>query len=204
MNQQKSYRVAGINQKGDYYSGAIFSECEYYRYAMWRIWVNHLEPAKRPNIIMFIGLNPSTADETKNDPTVTRCIGFAKKWGYDGLFMMNIFALRSTEPRMLYNNERSPIGLLNHLYLQRVGARSALAVCCWGNHGELHSTGNDTINNLKYIVPLYMFGKTKQNEPKHPLYLKSDSIIKPLDNKIEPVNLINKATYTTPWDIKYV
>ena len=75
-------------------SGAIFSECKKYRYLLWRKW------GKSPHskYVMFVGLNPSTADESIDDPTIRRCICFAKDWGYDGLFMANLFAYRATYP----------------------------------------------------------------------------------------------------------
>jgi hypothetical protein len=74
---------------------AVLSECRTYRYALWRIWDQTVPYA------MFIGLNPSTADESNDDPTLTRCMGFAKSWGYGGVCMANLFALRSTDPTAL-------------------------------------------------------------------------------------------------------
>ena len=73
-------------------SGAIFSSCRKYRYALWRNWD---ESKPRP---MIIGLNPSTADEKENDPTIVRCINFAKSWGYGGVYVANLFAFRATLP----------------------------------------------------------------------------------------------------------
>jgi hypothetical protein len=73
--------------------GAEFSDCGTYRYALWRTW-NALQPG-----VLFVGLNPSTADATTDDPTIRRCIGFAKRWGYGGITMANVFAYRATDPR---------------------------------------------------------------------------------------------------------
>lgn len=73
-------------------TGANLSECRRYRFSLWRIWDEALPYA------LFIGLNPSTADETANDPTITRCINFAKDWGYGGIYMANLFAYRATDP----------------------------------------------------------------------------------------------------------
>lgn len=70
----------------------IFSPCREYRYTLYREWM----PGDK--VVQFIGLNPSTADEVKNDPTVTRCINYAKAWGYTGMYMTNIFAFRETDP----------------------------------------------------------------------------------------------------------
>ncbi|HDR1569813.1 TPA: DUF1643 domain-containing protein, partial [Pasteurella multocida] len=77
-------------------NNAIFSDCGTYRYVLWRIW-DTLLPR-----ITFIGLNPSTADESNDDPTIRRCINFAKKWGYGGIYMVNLFAYRSTDKSVIY------------------------------------------------------------------------------------------------------
>ena len=84
-------------------STAEFSPCRTYRYALWRWW-----DRSRP-YAMFIGLNPSTADEVNNDPTVSRCIGYSRRWGYGGLCMTNIFAYRSTDPARMKAHS-APIG----------------------------------------------------------------------------------------------
>jgi hypothetical protein len=87
-------------------SGAEFSECQQYRYTLWRTWDSQADR------VMFIGLNPSTADETEDDPTIRRCIRFAKDWGYGGILMMNAYAYRSTAPRGL-KQVTDPIGPRN-------------------------------------------------------------------------------------------
>lgn len=85
---------------------AKFSECRKYRYALWRTW-----DETKPHV-MIIGLNPSTADETKNDSTITKCINFAKSWDYGGLCMANLFAYRATKPSdMIASND--PVGTDN-------------------------------------------------------------------------------------------
>lgn len=75
--------------------GAKFSDCRKYRYTLWRIW-NESEPC-----VMFIGHNPSTADEKEDDPTIRRCINYSRDWGYGGLYMVNLFAYRATDPKDL-------------------------------------------------------------------------------------------------------
>ena len=74
---------------------ATFSECRKYRYTLWRRW----DGLFASGYAMFIGLNPSTADETNDDPTIRRCIGYARDWGYGGLCMTNLFAFRATLPK---------------------------------------------------------------------------------------------------------
>ena len=86
--------------------------------------------------IAFVGLNPSTADETSDDPTVRRCIGFARRWGFGGMFMLNAFAYRSTDPRLL-KTAVNPIGPRNRTTLLRTCRRCQMTVVCWGSWGEL-------------------------------------------------------------------
>ena len=82
----------------------------------------------------FIGLNPSTADEIKNDSTVTRCENFAFEWKYGGVFMLNIFAFRATDPRRM-KAAPDPVGPDNDAYILRVADKAGLIVAAWGNHG---------------------------------------------------------------------
>ena len=100
---------------------AIFSVCRKYRYALWRSW-----DESKP-YVMIIGLNPSTADETKDDPTITRCINFAKSWGYGGVCVTNLFAYRATVPSdMKASNE--PIGTENDAWLYKLAREAAIIV----------------------------------------------------------------------------
>src|SRR5271157_168450 len=87
-------------------SGATFSLCRTWRYKLWRRW-----SAAVP-MVTFIGLNPSTADEINDDPTVRRCLGFARRWGFGGMSMLNVFAYRSTNPRAL-RAATDPVGPRN-------------------------------------------------------------------------------------------
>ena len=92
--------------------GAKFSLDRVYRYRLWRFW------DKRKGIVLFIGLNPSTADEKVNDPTIRRCIGYAMDWGYGGMLMGNIFAYRNTYPETLKICGVDPIGIENDTELR--------------------------------------------------------------------------------------
>lgn len=85
---------------------AILSDDRKYRYSLSRVW------DESKNKVMFIGLNPSTADETEDDPTIRRCINFAKSWGYVGLEMTNLFAFRATAPKDM-KNTKEPIETVN-------------------------------------------------------------------------------------------
>jgi hypothetical protein len=161
----------------------IFSPCRTWWYTLERVWAPPEGYRGAREVAAFIGLNPSTADEVKNDPTVTRCINYARHWGFHGMFMLNIFALRSTDPRALYRHP-DPIGPETNRYLTEVVQRRevSLVVAAWGNHGALLSRGWNVINLVRNSgVNLYRLGElTKQGQPRHPLYLKRD---------LEPVQL---------------
>lgn len=149
--------------------GALLSEDRKYRYVLWRIW-GETKPS-----VMFIGLNPSTADEKEDDPTIRRCINFAKDWGYGSIFMTNLFALRSTRPKKLYSSS-NPVGIDNDRYLIEYADKSELIIACWGNHGSFQNRSNEV---AKLINNLCCLEINKSGEPKHPLYIKKDVEIKP-------------------------
>lgn len=144
--------------------GAEFSVCRRYRYSLWRHWGESSE-----GYAMFIGLNPSTADETVNDPTVRRCIGFAQDWGYGGLVMTNLFSFRATKPGDM-KASAEPIGPENDDYLTRLARDAAVVVAAWGNHGS-HLGRADTVVSL--LPGLQHLALTQRGQPGHPLYLAS-------------------------------
>ena len=141
-------------------TGAKFSKDRKYRYALWRIWNNSLPKA------MFVGLNPSTADEIVNDPTVRRCIGFALSWGYGGLLMANIFAFRATDPKEM-QRAKDPVGLKNNLWLRKLSQEAAIVICAWGDGGGFMDRGEKVMGMLDNIHCLKM---NKSGVPTHPLY----------------------------------
>lgn len=144
---------------------ADFSLCRQYRYSLWRD-LNVLQPAKS-GYVLFIGLNPSTADETANDPTIRRCMRFAESWGYGMLCMANLFAFRATEPHAM-KAAALPVGSLNDQYLLRLSNNAALVVAAWGaNGGFMHRDA--TVKNM--IANLHYLRLTKNGYPEHPLYL---------------------------------
>ncbi len=145
-------------------SGADFSPDRLYRYGLHRIWDKTKSPA------MFIGLNPSTADARLNDPTVRRCVRFAKDLGYGGLIMTNAFAFRATSPKAL-RSINDPVGPDNDSWLQKLSHRAGIVIAAWGNHGALNGRGQH-IRQL--LQNLHHFGLTGGGEPKHPLYLPAD------------------------------
>lgn len=148
--------------------GAKFSPDRVYRYRLWRLW------DIRKGSVLFIGLNPSTADENVNDPTIRRCIGFAMDWGYGGLLMGNIFAFRNTYPETLKTCEVDPIGSENDTELRAMNSLAKLTVLAWGNWGAYKGRGSE----VELMFPdSYSLGYSKQGQPKHPLYLAKTTLL---------------------------
>lgn len=153
--------------------GAMLDESRVYRYSLWRLW---REDACLSGMAAFVGLNPSTADETKDDPTIRRCIGFAQSWGLAGLVMLNIFAIRATDPQEM-KQARYPIGELNDEAIKRVADSCGLVVCCWGNNGD-HLGRGAAVRGLLWRqcgCAVWHLGLTKKGHPRHPLYLRSST-----------------------------
>ncbi len=141
---------------------AIFSECRTYRYALWRRW-----DEESADYAMFIGLNPSTADETNDDPTIRRCMKFARDWGYSGLCMANLFAYRATDPKVM-KAAAEPVGADNDKTLAELAAHAGVVVAAWGAHG----THKDRDSSVRMMLPeLHYLRLTKDGQPGHPLYL---------------------------------
>jgi len=140
---------------------AIISKDKIYRYKLSRTW-----DSTKPTIL-FIGLNPSIADENIDDQTITRCINFAKDWGYGTLLMANLFAFRSTYPKDIYLID-DPIGKDNDNdhYLLECVTQSDLIVACWGNNGT-YMNREKVITEL--VPNLYCLQKNKNGTPHHPL-----------------------------------
>lgn len=148
---------------------ATFSPGRVYRYALTRRW-----DTDRP-MAAFVMLNPSTADAFTVDPTVRRCVSFACDWGAGGVLIVNLFALRSTDPRALYSHP-DPVGPDNDTvitwHLSAMTEVVTPVIAAWGVHGELHGRGREVAALLAARrVPLSCLGTTKDGHPKHPLYL---------------------------------
>lgn len=155
-------------------STAQFSDCRAYRYSLTRIWG---APAGR--FANFIALNPSTADETANDPTVRRMIDFARRWGMDGLHVTNIFALRSTDPALL-KRHGAPVGPENDLHIIERARESEIVIAAWGKHGRVNGRGPAVLQLLRANrIKLHCLKVTGDGSPSHPLYVAADT--KPRD-----------------------
>ena len=144
---------------------AEISACGKYRYALRRLWDTQLPT------VLFIGLNPSTADASLDDPTLRRCIKFAETWGYGGVVIGNLFAFRAKDPRAL-RNAPDPIGPANDQRLVQLRQEAGMAVAAWGHLGTLNGRGSIVAAMLSN---LYCLGQTKTGAPRHPLYVRGSA-----------------------------
>ncbi len=143
------------------------SPCGIYRYTWWpRDFCDH-QPGK---FVQFIGLNPSTADESRSDPTVRRCMQYARDWGYAGLCMTNLFAFRATDPADM-KRAASPVGPENDERLSGIAAVAGIVIGAWGTHGGHLGRDREVVRLLSGVCQLHYLRKTQAGFPGHPLYL---------------------------------
>lgn len=143
-----------------------------YRYSLTREWDNTKEK------IVFVMLNPSTADGENNDPTTDKCEGFARRWGYGSLEIVNLFAFRSKKPTDLKKlTAINAIGPENYNHLKRAIQAAEKIVIGWGENGVIHNCSKNPYLLMlldDYKDKVYCFGKTANGQPLHPLYLSYD------------------------------
>lgn len=161
-----------------------FSPCRRWRYTLWREFypMRAINPPLLPlegnqahNYLMVIGLNPSTVDEMKDDPTIRRCIGFAKAWGFGALCKTNLFAWRDTKPANMKKAEL-PEGIDNQHWILKCGSEAGLVLAAWGKNGSLHNADLNARQWLERIgVQLHCLGTNGDGSPKHPLYIPADT-----------------------------
>jgi hypothetical protein len=156
-------------------AGAYFSPCRTWRYSLTRTVPDPIlsscleEPG---GTLTIVGLNPSTADETTDDPTIRRCIRFARDWGFDRLKMVNLYAYRSTDPAGLWLAD-DPVGPENDHYLSLAFGGSGRIIVAWGAHAR-----EDRLEQFAETFHGWQFwalGLTKNGAPRHPLYLRADT-----------------------------
>lgn len=149
--------------------GAKFSDCEKYRYLLWRVWTDSIEP------FGFIGLNPSTADETNDDPTVARCGNRARSLQRGGLIVGNLYGFRATDPKNMKAAE-DPVGPDNDAHLHMMGTLCPTILVAWGAHAEKGRA--ELVLGMLRALPrpprLIHLGLTKSGHPRHPLYIGYD------------------------------
>lgn len=160
---------------GTHTSGASFGERDAtgespWRYRLWR----YVDGADDLRQVTFIMLNPSTADALKDDPTVRRCLGFARSWGYGRLAVVNLFALRATNPHHLTNPNVCPIGPENDGHILTEARDADLVVAAWGARGNFMGRAGFVLAMLRRNgIDVHCIRRTKHGHPEHPLYLPS-------------------------------
>jgi hypothetical protein len=142
-------------------SGAVLSDDGVYRYLLWRRW----SPG---DLLGFVMLNPSTADASADDPTIRRCIGFARHLGYGGILVGNVFAWRATDPRNLPASTDDAFGPDNAEALGVLAGACSCIIAAWGAHKR---AGDLAQRVLGIIGSIDCLGTTKSGAPRHPLYL---------------------------------
>jgi hypothetical protein len=142
--------------------GATFSHDRRYRYRLWRRWDPSL------SVVAFVMLNPSTADASRDDPTIRRCIGFAKRWGFAGIEIVNVFGFRATDPGAL-RRASDPIGPRNARHIRRAAEGAALVVAAWGADRAVATRAATLPRELRRRMRC--LGVTRSGAPKHPLYV---------------------------------
>jgi len=155
-------------------TGAEISDCGLYRYRLWREW------GPGPSVL-WIMLNPSTADAEQDDPTIRRCRAFSKNWGCGRMEIVNLFALRAACPRDLLKSP-DPVGPRNDEVLIRAALHDhaeRLTVAAWGVFGNIHDRAQEVLDLLS-VAPMYCLGHTRDGYPKHPLYVAGETRLRSL------------------------
>lgn len=152
--------------------GADISECGTYRYRLYRDW------SEDGGCCLFVMLNPSTADAEQDDPTIRKCMGFAKRWGYGRIMVVNLFAFRSTKPRGLLD-VADPVGPDNDVFIREEAEAASRIVFAWGSHLVLEprlSTRAWVVRKLLggHWRKTVVLGRCKDGKPRHPLMLAYD------------------------------
>lgn len=169
---------------------AEFSDDRKYRYTLWRtglqdereLFVSAFNTMKRAGrekeFVQFIGLNPSTADETTDDPTLKKCMKFAQRWGFGAMCMTNIFAWRATDPDVM-KGQSDPVGPDNDKWLKEVADRAGLIIAAWGKHGDHMQRDLEVLHDLLKGRKLHCLKLNDDGSPQHPLYI--SSLQEPID-----------------------
>ena len=165
---RRAVKDSDLIYSGGMLRGATFSSCRIWRYSLVRVW--NMLPSDA-GMCAFIGLNPSTADEIADDPTIRRCIGFARRWGFDGIYMLNAYGYRATDPRVM-QAAADPVGADNDRVICKIADQCKLIVAAWGVHCQPEREA-EVCRAIDRTV--HCLGMTKGGRPKHPLYLPSDS-----------------------------
>lgn len=152
---------------------AVLSPDGLYRYTLEREWQAELGPTPDEDLrCLFVMLNPSTADAFIDDPTIRRCVGFARSWGYSSLSVVNLFAFRATDPGSMMR-AADPVGPENDHWLRVCAVRASLVVAAWGTNGGHLDRDRHVLELLQreHGKSVYCLGVTRSGQPRHPLYV---------------------------------
>lgn len=175
-----SHAIAYKIPAGTATAGAQLSQCRAYRYRLWRVWDAEL-PA-----VLFVMLNPSTADEHEDDATIRRCTGFARRWGFGGVEVVNLFAFRTTNPdRLMKRMHRrfvDAVGPDNDAYIWGALKRCKEVIVAWGAHDCAQDRAREVLELIDRAGAMpTCLGESKDGHPLHPLYLKKELVPLPFD-----------------------
>ncbi len=144
---------------------AVVSDCGKYRYCLDRTFEDYSSKSA-----LFVMLNPSTADAKVDDPTIKRCEGFATSWGFTGIQVLNLYALRSTNPKKLWESN-DPVGCQNDVWIKALLHCYSNVVCAWGNNAKTDRVKQFVTIAKEQKTNLWCLGTTKSGAPRHPLYI---------------------------------
>lgn len=165
---------------------ALISDCGRYRYTLERAW------ASIPRYVLWVMLNPSTADGTTCDPTIRRCVNFARSWNYTGILVANIYAWRATDPRELWRASargHNIVGPENMRHVAGLLHRAGLVVCAWGKEGPSTAARGDVLTAIRRSgLQPHALRMNGTGEPAHPLRLHKGLRAAPWDVFRDPGN----------------
>lgn len=162
LNVHKKLLLPKLRLPNAFTRAAEFSPCGSYRYVLSRTWNDTKER------LVFIGLNPSTADAQKEDPTIRKCLHFAHQEGFGGFDILNIYAYRTPYPQELFK-AADPIGPENAVFLNTYMKRAQKVALMWGQAAHQHQMVQHFLQS--YPGPWYCFGENKDGSPRHVLYI---------------------------------
>lgn len=146
-----------------------------YRWTLNRYWP--VSPRNDKGKVVWVMLNPSTADDRQDDPTIRRCIAFSQRWGYSALQVVNLFALRATAPAALKSATIDPVGAGNNSVIHHAMSDARLVIAAWGVHGTFRGRAKEFTDwCAREGHQLHCLGLTKEGHPRHPLYVKGDAL----------------------------
>ena len=169
-------------------TGASISPCGKYRFSLWREWRGTHDRKNwrwlgakdgagaelgEPLSCVFVMLNPSTADADQDDPTIRRCVAFAKAWKFERLEVVNLYAYRATKPKDLFAAGEAMHHFDNQRHVERAARDSGIIICAWGAHGDIFQ--GETVRGWMIGKDHYALGFTRDGLPRHPLYLPANA-----------------------------